>query len=93
MFDLRLTFQIGQGLPLFFIIAKFSPNNTTVVRGISDPMQVFTDWQEAQTAAIAAQQQNHDGSSFAIFQAIAVTAFQTPQVTLNLIGATVPTTM
>ncbi len=56
-------------------------------------MQVFTDWPSAVAAAQAAQQANHDGSSFAAFQAIAVTAFMSPQVAINLIGATVPTTV
>ncbi len=79
--------------PMFFIIAKFSPNDLTKARGLSDPMAIYSDWPSAEAAAIAAQEQTRDGSSFAVFQAVAVTAFVSPPVTVNLLGATVPTTV
>lgn len=77
----------------FYAIAKFSPSDITKVRGVTDPMVVYTDWPTVELAAVAAQQANTDGSTFAIFEAVAVTAFATPQVVVNLIGATVPTTV
>lgn len=78
---------------LFFIIGKFSPNDTTKVRGLTDPLMVYTDWSMAEAAAMAAQSTITDGSQFAVFQAIAVTAYTSPPVTIQLLGATVPTTV
>ena len=74
-----------------FTIVKFSPNGA--VHPVTDPMPHFTDWGSAEVAALAAQQGNTDGSQFAIVMAVAVTSYTVQPVQLNLLGATVPTTV
>lgn len=80
-------------MPNYFVIVKFSPGNTTIARGATEPMTVYTDWTSAEGAAILAQQGNTDGSQFAVCEAVAITGFVTPQVSVTLLGATVPTTV
>ena len=56
-------------------------------------MCVYTSWADAEAAAKAAQASVIDGSQFAIFEAVAITAYAYPPVTIQLLGATVPTTI
>ena len=78
---------------MYFIIAKFSPGDVTKARCCTDPMTVYANWAQAEAAAMAAQAGVTDGSQFAIFEAVAITAYAYPPVTIQLLGATVPTTI
>ena len=73
-----------------FLLVRFSPQLT--VHPVSDPMTIYPDFASAETAAIAAQQANVT-SQIAIMEAVAITTFTVPPVSVVLTGATVPTTV
>ncbi len=80
-------------MPDFFVVTKFSPNDTSKVRGATDPMVVYSDWPSAEAAAKNALMGITDGSQFAIFQAVAVAFYTAQPVSISLLGATLPTTV
>ena len=73
-----------------YVLVRFTPALT--VHPLSDPMIVYETFAAAETDAIAAQQASVT-SQVAILEAVAVTGFSIPPVTITLLGATVPTTV
>jgi hypothetical protein len=76
-----------------FVIVKFRPDNVATAKPASDPLTVYPDFGSAEAAATALQQGLVDGSQFAICQAVAMSSFANPPVTITLLGGTVPTTV
>ena len=73
-----------------FVTVRFTPNLT--VHPTEDPMTIYPTFTAAEVGAIAAQQANVT-SQIAILEAVAITSFTVPPVTVTLVGATVPTTV
>ena len=74
-----------------YVLLKFATNGT--VHALGDPLPLYTDWPTVEAAAVTAQQQFTDGTAIAIAMGVAITQYTSPPVQIDLLGATVPTTV